>query len=156
MPELATSVTRVVNAPVDTVWKVVTDLDGAVDTLTGVTRIERLAGEGYAVGTRWRETRKLMGKEASEEMWVVEVEAPIRTVVKAHSNGMDYTSGFTLKPAPGGTLLEMNFAGVSEAQSAVSKVLGAVFGRLGVRITRKMMAADLADFAAKAERIAST
>ncbi|MFE4502021.1 SRPBCC family protein [Rhodococcus sp. NPDC056743] len=154
MAELATTVTRVVHAPVDTVWKVVTDLDGAVDTLTGVSRIERLAGEGYAVGTRWRETRKLMGKEATEEMWVVEVDAPTRTVVKAHSNGMDYTSGFTLKPVPGGTLLAMNFAGVSESQSAASKVLGAVLGRLGLRITRKMMAADLADFAAKAERTA--
>ncbi|MDV8008132.1 hypothetical protein [Rhodococcus sp. IEGM 1318] len=61
-------------------------------------RIERLAGEGYAVGTKWRETRKMMGKEATEDMWVTEVEAPSRTVVKANSHGMNYTSGFTLKP----------------------------------------------------------
>ncbi|MDI9916454.1 SRPBCC family protein [Rhodococcus sp. IEGM 1379] len=54
--------TKHVNAPIGAVWKVVTDLDGAVDTLAGVTHIERLAGEGYAVGTRWRETRKMMAK----------------------------------------------------------------------------------------------
>ena len=155
MPELSVSVTKHVNAPLDTVWKVVTDLDGAVDTLAGVTRIERLAGEGYAVGTKWRETRKMMGKEASEEMWVTEVEAPTRTVVKAHSNGMDYTSGFTLEPQADGTLLTMNFAGVSTSTSMATKILGAVFGRLGLRVTKKMMAKDLDDFAAKAELIAS-
>ncbi len=69
MAELSISVTRHVNAPADTVWQVLTDLDNAADTLSGVIRIERLAGEGYAVGTKWRETRKMMGKEATEDMW---------------------------------------------------------------------------------------
>ena len=153
MAELSISVTRHVNAPADTVWQVLTDLDNAADTLSGVIRIERLAGEGYAVGTKWRETRKMMGKEATEDMWVTEVEAPTRTVVKANSHGMNYTSGFTLKPDATGTILEMYFSGESESTSRISKIFTAVFGRLGARVTRKFMAKDLEDIAAKAEHL---
>lgn len=114
-------------------------------------RIERLAGEGYAVGTKWRETRKMMGKEATVDMWVTEVDAPARTVVKANSHGMNYTSGFTLKPDATGTILEMHFSGESESTSRISKIFTAVFGRLGARVTRKFMAKDFEDIAAKAE-----
>lgn len=52
----------------------------------------------------------MFGKEATEEMWVAEIDAPRRTVVKAHSSGTDYTTTFTLTAAGPGTDLTMAFS----------------------------------------------
>lgn len=141
---------RQVAAPPDRVWAVLTDLDGAEQTLTGVTRIERISGDGYEVGTRWRETRTMFGRDATEEMWVAEVEPAHRTVVKAGSAGTDYTTVFTLAPAGSGTSLTMTFS-ADAGKSALNRLMAATVGRLGARFARKAMAADLRDIAARAE-----
>ena len=149
------TLSREVRAPVETVWGVVTDIDSAVSTLSGVVAVERLSGPGYQVGTRWRETRKVMGKEAAEEMWVVEVETPSRTVIKARSSGADYTTVFMLHPTAAGTTIDMSFGADVRESSLLTKVANKVFGGLGTRITRKMMESDLADIAARAEALAA-
>ncbi|MGW5075187.1 SRPBCC family protein [Rhodococcus sp. NPDC004095] len=69
MPTNEIRLTRQVAATPERVWAVLTDLDAAEATLSGVTRVERVEGAGYDVGTRWRETRRMFGKEATEEMW---------------------------------------------------------------------------------------
>ena len=90
--------TQHVDAPVETVWAVLTGIEDAAETLSGIVAVEQLTPGPYAVGLRWRETRKMMGKEATEEMWVADVDAPTSTTVKAHSGGADYTTRFTLAP----------------------------------------------------------
>lgn len=142
---------RQVAATPDQVWAVLTDLDSAAQTLSGVSRVERVAGAGYEVGTRWRETRKMFGKEATEEMWVAEIDAPRRTVVKAHSSSTDYTTTFTVAPAGAGTELTMTFSAEVGSSSLVTKVMMAVFGGIGMKATTKAMATDLDDIAARAE-----
>ncbi|MFC6014244.1 SRPBCC family protein [Nocardia lasii] len=141
---------REIEAPVEHVWDVLTDLDGAVEILSGVTRIERLDGAGYAVGTRWRETRKIMGKEATEEMVVTEVEPRRRTVIAAEAGDISYRTEFTVAPTATGTLLTMTFAGTSNA-TGVRALLEKLMAPLGTAVTRKMMTADLADIARAAQ-----
>ena len=51
------ALSRSIAAPPSAVWRVLTDIDEAARTLSGVTGIERLDATGYEVGTRWRETR---------------------------------------------------------------------------------------------------
>ncbi|MFF0817652.1 SRPBCC family protein [Rhodococcus sp. NPDC003318] len=150
MPTGRISVRRQVAASPDRVWAVLTDIDNAARTLTGVTRIERISGAGYEVGTRWRETRTMFGREATEEMWVAEVDPNRRTVVKARSAGTDYTTVFTLAPAAAGTDLTMTFS-ADAGSSAFNRLLAATVGRLAMRFTRKAIAADLRDIAARAE-----
>jgi carbon monoxide dehydrogenase subunit G len=133
------------------VWAVLTDLDAAVTTLTGVISTERASGEGYAVGTRWRETRKMLGKEATEEMWVAEVEPERWTVVKANSRGADYTTVFALAPSGDGTDLTMTFAADPDKSSFFAKLMIKLFAGLASKATSKMMAQDLRDIAAAAE-----
>ncbi|MEV7646372.1 SRPBCC family protein [Arthrobacter sp. NPDC089319] len=132
-----------VNAPAEAVWRVLTDIPGSARTLSSISRIEIMTPGDYAEGYRWRETRKMMGKEATEEMWVAEVVAPTSTTVKAKSNGADYTTRFTLAPAEGGTRLTMFFGAEMESPGALAKVMLAVFGKLAMGITRKQMARDL-------------
>ncbi|SDD96753.1 SRPBCC family protein [Rhodococcus tukisamuensis] len=132
------------------VWAVLTDLDNAQQTLSGVSRVERVSGEGYAAGTRWRETRKMFGREATEEMWVAEVEPERRTVVKAHSSGTDYTTAFTLVSAGEGTDLTMVFS-AETGSSLLLKIMMKLFGGIGMKATTKAMTQDLRDIATRAE-----
>lgn len=142
--------TRFVRATPEQVWAVLTDLDGAARVLSGVTAIERVSGAGYAVGTRWRETRRMLGREATEEMWVTEVNAPHRTAVAARSGGTDYTTVFDLSPADGGTTLTMTFSAAA-GTSVLHRLFAATLGRLAVSATKKVIVTDLQDIAAAAE-----
>lgn len=142
---------RHVAAAPESVWQVLTDLDNAAETLTGVTRVEVLTGGPYAEGTRWRETRKMFGKEATEEMRVTQVEAPTRTTVEADSGGVHYVTVFTLTPESGGTRLEMTFTAQQPQGSLAKKLMWAAFGKLGMKATSKVMAQDLDDIARRAE-----
>ncbi|MEU0545261.1 SRPBCC family protein [Nocardia sp. NPDC005978] len=145
------SVARTINAPVERVWAVLTDLDHAADTLTGVRKVERLAGEGYGVGTRWRETRAMFGKEAAEEMEVAEVSPPNRTVVVANSRGVDYRTEITVEPRGTGSELTFVFSGETQRPSRLRALLERVTMPLAASMTKKMIAADLADIARVAE-----
>lgn len=151
MATTSTTLTKHVHAPVERVWAVLTDLDNAAGTLSGITAIERVSGEGYAVGTRWRETRTMFGRPHTEEMWVAEVDAPRRTVVKARQGNVEYTTTFTLTASGDGADLVMEFAGATSEGGRLARVLMTVFGGLGLLLTRRMMAKDLDDIAAKAQ-----
>lgn len=68
------TLSRTVNASPEQVWCVFTYIPAAADTLSGVEGIEMLSEPPYGVGTRWRETRTMFGKKATEEMWVTGAE----------------------------------------------------------------------------------
>lgn len=151
MPDHHVQVEREIAASPETVWGVITDLDHAAETLNGVTRVEVLTDAPYAVGTRWRETRRMMGREETQELHVTEAEPPRRTTVEAESGGVHYVSTFTLTPTASGTHLLMTFAGSQPQPSGLQRLAWTVFGRLGLRLTRRMMARDLDDIARRAE-----
>lgn len=151
MPSNEVRLNHVVDAPPAAVWAALTDIDRAAETLSGVSRVERVAGSGYEVGTRWRETRRMLGKEATEEMWVSAVDPERRTVVEAHSSGTAYRTTFELTDLGGRTDLAMTFRASQTAPSGFGRIMMAVFGRLAMRMTAKVMKQDLADIAARAE-----
>ena len=129
------------------VWSVLTDLDAATEALRNVTAVERLTPGEYAVGTRWRETRTMFGKSATEEMWVTACEPERRTVVEAGDGGARYRTTFTLLPAGTGSQLEVRFGAWTEQPSRVQRLTWFAFGRLGAMATRRALEKDLADIA---------
>ncbi|MEU1279629.1 SRPBCC family protein [Streptomyces sp. NPDC005805] len=143
-------VERLIQAPPGPVWEALTDLSGWEDTLTGVERIEVLTPGGFDVGTRWRETRRMLGKEATEEMWVTASEPPERYVVEAESHGSHYVSELRLLTAgPEATTVRMTFSArlPTGAKGALARLLAPV----AARAVRKGMSQDLADVAAAVE-----
>ena len=156
MSGLSLTLERSIDASTDAVWRVLTDLEGTAAVLSGVTRVERLAGAGYSIGTRWRETRTMLGREATEEMEVVGIVPGRSTTIAAEAHGMRYRTEFTLEPIEGGagTLLRMRFSGGSESPSPswIQRAAAKLTARLGMAATRKAMEQDLADIAAAVER----
>ena len=144
--------TRSVNAAPTSVWSVLTDIENAAATLSGVDSVEVLGSGPYAVGTRWRETRTMFGKKATEEMEVTAVAAPHRTVVEAESSGAHYTTVFTVEPEGDGSRLSMEFSGRPATDSPWQRLIWKTVGRLGLSAAAKAMRVDLDDIARAAER----
>lgn len=143
-------VSREIAAPAALVWSLITDLDGSAERLSGVESLERISGPEFGVGTRWRETRKMFGREATEEMEVTGVEPGSAYTVEAASHGSRYHSQLQVTPTGEATsTLTMRFA--AEPQGALAKVMAATLGRLFTGATRKAIAQDLDDIAAAAE-----
>ena len=144
-------VRRRVAAPVERLWAVATDPAGAPAVMSGIDSVEVLTPGPFGVGTRWRETRTMMGRSATEEMTVTAVEPQRGYTVEAASSGVRYVSTFGCAPAPdGGTDVRMTFGGTPS--SAVTRVFAAVTGPLVRRSVTKALDRDLADLAAAAER----
>ena len=148
-----TSLTQHINAPADRVWAVISDIPGSAATLSGIEAVQMLSDGPYGEGTRWKETRKMMGRSETVEMWVAQADAPRSTTVKALQGGADYTTRFTLADRDGGTDLTLTFGAELVNPTRWSKLAMAVFGKLGMNMTRKALAKDLADIAVKAESL---
>lgn len=133
------------------VWNIVTDIDRADKVLKAVEKIERLEGDGYDVGTRWRETRREFGRLATEEMWVTEAVAPTRTVVASESAGTLYTTVIECKPTSLGTALVFTFKATTDDAGLGQKLMFAVIGKVGVKAAKSALERDLADIAAAVE-----
>lgn len=158
-----TGLTQHIKAPADKVWAVVSDIPGSAATLSGIDSVQMLTGGPYAEGTRWKETRTMMGRSETMELWVAQCEPPSpgrdggtrggSTTVKARQGGADYTSRFALAERDGGTDLTLTFGAEVINPTRLSRIMMAVFGPIGMRITRKALAKDLAEIAAKAESL---
>jgi carbon monoxide dehydrogenase subunit G len=151
--EQTTTLTHHISATPEKVWSVITDIPGSAATLSGVEAVQLLTDGPYAEGTRWKETRKMLGRSETVEMWVDSADAPRSTTIQAVQGGADYTTRFSLAPRNGGTDLTLTFGARMSQPSAATKIMMAVFGRMGLAATRKAFARDLAEIAAKAESL---
>ncbi|MEU8570024.1 SRPBCC family protein [Streptomyces pathocidini] len=154
MADTQVVVERWIGAPVEKVWEALTDLESAPRVLSGVQSIEVLTPGPFGEGTRWRETRKMLGRTATEEMYVTASEEPSRCVVESDAQGAHYVSEFTLSPETdeeGGTTVRMAFT-ATPPSGGVAKVLLKLFGGLGAKAVRQAIERDLADVAAHVER----
>lgn len=128
---------RGVAASAARVWEVVTDLERSPEVLGSVERVERLDDQpGFGVGTRWRETRTMFGRQATEEMEVTATDRPRSYTVVAANGSTAYTSTVTVEPLGSERcVLRMSFAGTSS--SVAGRVLAATVGRLFAGATRR-------------------
>ncbi|HBR97974.1 MAG TPA: hypothetical protein DD979_11435 [Gammaproteobacteria bacterium] len=139
-----------INASRDQVWQHITDIDRAADMLSAVEEIEVLERpEAGLVGLKWRETRTLFGKTATEVMWITHASAPDFYDTRAESHGMIYRSSLRLREEGEGTRLRMGIAG--EAQSWGTRIMAVLMGMLFKRATYKAIKRDLADIKAAVE-----
>lgn len=147
------TVGRRVQAAPEHVWAVITDLDHAAETLTQITELRRLTDGPYAIGTGWRETRRMMGRTETQELWVVENDPPRRTVTEARHAGTRYRTELALEPLDDGaaTQLSMRFSGSGPEPVGLGRVAFKVLGPLALRLTERTLRTELDDIARAAE-----
>jgi carbon monoxide dehydrogenase subunit G len=143
------TVERDVAAPAERVWSIVTDLERTKDVIGAITALERTdAGTGFTVGTAWKETRVMFGREATESMAVTEVDEGHSYTVESLSRSVLYRSIMEVQPKGEGCRLAWQFG--AEAQTTSAKLMSVV-GKLFERSTKKALLQDLDDIAAAAE-----
>ncbi len=150
MSETAVTVSRSILAPLETVWEIATDLRSLPETISAITEVEMLeGGDPLDIGARWRETRLMMRREATEEMEVTAIAPQRGYTVEANNNGVRYKTIFALTPAGSGrTEVTMTFEGTPERPR---NIIQRVLGTLGLRVVRRALERDLADLADAAE-----
>ena len=139
--KITTSTT--INAPRAKVFSVFTDFKNAADRLAGIQKMEFLEKDGEPiVGMKWRETRIMFGKEATEEMWITEINQDQNYVVEAESHGTHYRSEYMFADHADGTEVIMTFEGKPITWMASVGSLLMIFFAGSVK---KALAADMSD-----------
>jgi len=99
-----------VAAPPARTFEVFTDIPGAAGRISAIKKVELLTPLPVGVGTRWKETRVMFGREAVETMWISAFEPPRRAVMEADSCGCHMTVTFAFEPTPTGTKVRCHLA----------------------------------------------
>ena len=134
----------------EAVWAVITNIAGAAENIRGIEQVEILEqpSEGF-VGLKWRETRLMMGKSATEDMWITEAVENDHYIARAESHGFVYLSTLRVGDLGDGCTLTMMHD--SQAQGIIGKLIGAPMALLFRGMMRKAFLKDLADIKAVAE-----
>lgn len=134
-----------------TVWQIIKDIENSSENIEAIKKIEILeeASEGLT-GLKWRETRVMFGKEATEVMWITDWVENSFYQTRAESHGAVYTSRLEIDKTDSGCTLKMSFD--SQSQSFGAKFWDIIFGKLMKRSTEKSLLSDLNDI----KRIAET
>jgi uncharacterized protein YndB with AHSA1/START domain len=142
-------VQSVIAAPPETVFAVATEIARWPEFIAAIERVEVLTPGPVAVGTRFRETRTMFGRSATEEMTVAEIDPPLRLVLTAHNHGTAYRAEHLFAPQGAGTSLTLTFDG--RPQSLPARLFAPI-GYLMLGTVRRQLASDLADLGREAER----
>jgi carbon monoxide dehydrogenase subunit G len=131
-------------SPIESVWKAITNIKKAYKMVSAITNLKVLEEpdeEGSLVGLKWRETRKVFGKESDEVMWITEFEPLKYYVTRAENHGAIYKSTMSVEEVGENTLLTMSFEGTTD--TVLKKVIAAVMGFFVKRTMVKMLEKDL-------------
>lgn len=118
-------------APPERVFAALAEPDQVAKWMPGFVRFERLTPGPLAVGSRLRETRKMMGHEATEEFEVIVYEPPRVFGLyvdgrKGSSKQGEFRFRYTLAPGGPGTILTVDgeFGGLTGCMGGCMFLLG--------------------------------
>lgn len=133
------------------IWKVITDIENCTDRISGIEKIEILERpESGLVGLKWRETRTLFGKTATEVMWITDVVENQSYDVRAESHGSVYESRLSIGEEGDNHILKMDFDG--QPQTLLAKLMMITMGWMFKGATEKALKQDLEDIKAAVEK----
>ena len=129
-----------INGSKEAIWDVITDIESAAETVSGIDKVEILEEpKNGLVGLKWRETRTVFGKTATEEMWITEAVENEFYKSRAESNGFVYISTRRIIEQSGGNSLTMTHD--SQPQSFMAKLMSIPDGSCTERCHEEIIAA---------------
>jgi hypothetical protein len=143
------TVDRHIAAPPDVVFARASDFRRGHETISAIVKMDVLTDGPVRIGTRFRETRVMFGREATEEMTVTAFEPPKRYTLAAESHGSRYHTELSFAPDGQGTRVTMSFAAMPV--TFMARVMGVLMRPMMKGIV-KMCAKDLDDLKSAIER----
>ena len=135
-------------SPLEVTFELISDFEHAAEHIRAIRQLEVLTPGPVGVGTRFRETRKMFGKESSEEMEVTAFDAPHGYTVECDSCGSHCRAEYQLVADIAGTHIRLDFdvRPVSFMAKLFTPLSWLMLGSM-----KKMAATDLEDLKAVAE-----
>lgn len=136
-----------VETPPDAAFSTAIDISNWPRFISGVQSVELLTPGPVAASTRFRETRSMFGRQASEDMTLAQIEPPRRFLLTAFNHGTAYRAEFASEATGTRTTL------VFEGQPAT--LLARLFAPLSwlfLGTLKRQLELDLADLKREAER----
>ncbi|MFT7487150.1 MAG: hypothetical protein ACI9F9_003009 [Candidatus Paceibacteria bacterium] len=140
-----------INGSKQAIWAAITDIENAAKVISGIEAVEVLERpESGWVGVKWRETRTMFGKQATEVMWVTEAVENEFYTTRAESHGFVYLSTVSMVEQAGGFALVRTH--VSKPQGFVAKLMSLPMGLAFRGVMKKCLMQDLNDIKAAVEK----
>lgn len=118
---MRTTVARTIDAPIDQVFDTIAHIENFSKAVPDIVNVEFLSDTRKGVGTCFRETRLMRGKEESTELEVTEYVENESIRIVADTHGTIWDTVFTVKSVDGQTRLEMVMD--AKAQKLTSKLM---------------------------------
>jgi hypothetical protein len=127
-----------------------TDIEHAAQHVSGIKKTEMLTTGKFSRGTRWLETREVLGRLDTAEMEVTAFETNDNYTITHHKGGVRIDTTFTFASVPSGTKVGIEFALNSQGlpPGLLSPLEWAMAGKV-----RDVLGHDLADLKTSVERI---
>ena len=138
-----------VETPPEVAFAAAVDISNWPRFISGIQSVALLTPGPVAVGTSFRETRIMFGRQATEEMTFAEIEPPHRFVLTAFNHGTAYRAAHLFAPEGAGTRMTLVFEG---RPATLLSRLFAPLGWLFLGTLKRQLESDLADLKAEAER----
>lgn len=133
-----------IKAPREAVFQLVSDIPRSAGVISAIESVEVLSDPEVKVGFRWKETRKMFGKLATETMEITDFVPHSHYVTRAENHGMVYQTEVRVEALGSqATRLLMTFNG--EAQTLFARVMSALMGKFMAGAVAKALQVDLID-----------
>lgn len=140
-------------APPERVFALATDLASAPTVYTGIESVEPLTEGPFGVGTKWRETRRMMRQRATEQLEITAFDPAGAYTAESNSCGCRYMATLTCSPHVGGTLAKLEIT--SQPTSLVARLMSPL-AAIAAGPMKQALSQDLADLKAAAEKTPSS
>ena len=144
-------VSREIAAPVEDVFALFTDIEHGAAHVSGIKGVEMMTFGEFRLGTKWGETREVLGRLDDAVMEITAFERNRSYTITHHKAGVRVDTVFTFEPAAGGTRVTIEFALNPQGLplALLSPLEWAIAGKV-----RDVLAHDLLDLKNSIERAA--
>lgn len=133
-----------INASKSRIWDAITDIENSVEHIGAIEKVEILKKPDKGIiGLKWRETRTLFGKTATEVMWITEAKEPDYYKTRAESRGSVYSTKLSIEEENALCILKMEFE--AKSQNFFSALLSWIAAPLMKKATEQALKQDLLD-----------
>ncbi len=133
------TVTKHINAPKELVFKTVSDIKNFSKAVPDITNVEFLTEQEYGVGTKFRETRDMNGREATTDLEVTELVENAHIRIVSDTMGTIWDSLFTVERKEDGT--ELTLIMDAKAYKLMSKIVNPLMKGIMKKALEKDMVA---------------
>ena len=147
------TVSTAIEAPVERVFQLFTDVEHGTSNVSGIKNVEMLTPGQFRLGTRWRETREVLGRLDSADMEITAFERNRTYTITHHKAGVRIDTTFWFEAAGPGTKVSVEFD--LDAGGVPPGLLAPLGWAIGGKV-QHVLNHDLADLKQSVERQTTT